>query len=356
MIKRTRYYGDIGDVRDVHRFDVQRLGSFLKSAIGEDLEPIAVRQFEGGQSNPTYLIEGRGASFVVRRKPPGDLLASAHAVDREFRVLKALHDVSYPVPEPLVLCEDKDVIGSMFYVMRFVKGRIFGDNSMPDLSREERGAVYAAANDTLAQLHRLDLKALGLEDYGRAGNYFERQIARWSRQYRASETETIPAMDRLIEWLPGAAPADEAPRLIHGDYSFHNIMFHPTEPRVLAVLDWELSTTGHPLGDLMYHGMEWYRPINVDKKGSLIDQDLDALGIPTLEDYVARYCVAAGRPAVTDLNFHKAYNLFRVAAIVQGIVGRARDGTAAGASAAEQAKRVRPLAEAAWGYAQQAQR
>lgn len=356
MIQRKRYYGDLGNVRDVHRFDVGRLSAFLKREIGEDLEPVKVRQFEGGQSNPTYLIEGRGASFVVRRKPPGDLLASAHAVDREFRVLKALHAVDYPVPQPLVLCEDPDVIGSMFYVMRFVQGRIFGDNSMPDLSRDERGAVYAAANDTLARLHRLDLAELGLQDYGRAGNYFLRQIGRWTRQYRASETEKIEAMDRLIEWLPQAAPQDEEPRLIHGDYSFHNIMFHPTEPRVMAVLDWELSTTGHPLGDLMYHGMEWYRPVNVDKKGSLIDQDLDRLGIPTLEEYVARYCAAVGRPDVTDLGFHKAYNLFRVAAIVQGIVGRARNGTAAASGAAEQAKRVRPLAEAAWAYARQEQR
>lgn len=351
MIRREKYYGDIGKVRDVHRFDVARLAAFLKQTIGEDLGSAEVRQFEGGQSNPTYLVEGGQDSFVVRRKPPGDLLASAHAVDREFRVLKALHAAGFPVPEPLVLCEDAQVIGSMFYVMRFVKGRIFGDNTMPDLDPEERRAVYLSANDTLARLHALDPVALGLDDFGREGNYFLRQIDRWSRQYRASETERIGEMDRLIEWLPQAAPREEERRLIHGDYSFHNIIFHPVEPRVMAVLDWELSTTGHPLGDLMYHAMEWYRPVNVDRKGSLIDQDLDALGIPTLEDYVARYCATVGRPVVTDLAFHKAYNLFRVAAIVQGIVARARFGTAAAAGAAEQAKRVRPLAEAAWSYA-----
>jgi aminoglycoside phosphotransferase (APT) family kinase protein len=246
------------------------------------------------------------------------------------------------------------VLGTAFYVMRHVPGRIFLDNAMPDLGREERAAIFDSVNATLARLHTVDHVALGLGDFGRSGNYFARQIARWSQQYEASKTEDIPAMDRLIAWLPGATPQEEETRLIHGDFSFHNILIHPTEPRVAAVLDWELSTTGHPLGDLMYHAMEWYRPPGCDARGTLLGAELDALGVPTLEAYVARYCERAGRPPLENMAFHQAYNLFKTAAIVQGIVGRARDGTAAAAGAAEQAARVRPMAEAAWRFAQEA--
>jgi aminoglycoside phosphotransferase (APT) family kinase protein len=349
-----RLGGEVGEVREVHRFDEGRLAEYLGDTIKDFAGPLAVSQFQGGQSNPTYLLGTPAAKYVLRRKPPGVLLKSAHAVDREFRVIRALWETGFPVPEPLTLCEDATIIGTDFYVMRHVPGRIFLANSMPDLSREARGAVYDSVNATLARLHAQDHVALGLGDFGRAGNYFQRQIGRWSQQYEASKTQPIESMDRLIAWLPGAAPDDEETRLIHGDYSFHNVMIHPTEPRVVAVLDWELSTTGHPLGDLMYHAMEWYRPAGSDGRGTLSDVDLDALGIPTLEAYVARYCERAGRPPVENLAFLKAYNLFRVAAIIQGIVGRARDGSANSPNAAAQAARVRPLADSAWAFAREA--
>ncbi|HZZ88951.1 MAG TPA: phosphotransferase family protein [Caulobacteraceae bacterium] len=349
-----KYLGETVEVKPAHRIPVQRLTEFLGDSVPGFEGPLSVRQFEGGQSNPTYLLGTPLGKYVLRRKPPGALLKSAHAVDREFRVMRTLWEAGFPVPEPLVLCEDADVLGTAFYVMRHVPGRIFLDNAMPDLSREDRAAVFDSVNATLAGLHSLDHVALGLGDFGRSGNYFLRQIARWSQQYEASRTDDIAAMDKLIAWLPGAAPAEEETRLIHGDFSFHNILIHPTEPRVAAVLDWELSTTGHPLGDLMYHAMEWYRPAGCDARGTLLGADLEALGVPTLEAYVARYCERAGRPPLETLAFHQAYNLFRTAAIVQGIVGRARDGTAAAAGAAEQAARVRPMAEAAWRFARQA--
>lgn len=350
----ARYLGSVVEMRPQHRLDVKRLEDWLTGAVSGFSGPLRVRQFEGGQSNPTYLLETPDRRYVLRRKPPGVLLPSAHAVDREFRVLSALGGAGFPVPEALVLCEDDDVIGSMFYVMAHVDGRIFLDCAMPDLSPLERAAAFDSANETLARLHGLDHIALGLGDFGRPGNYFARQIGRWSKQYDASRTADIPEMDRLMAWLPTATPADEECRLIHGDYSFHNLLFHPTEPRVVGVLDWELSTTGHPLGDLFYHGMEWYRPAGSDARGTLRDADLKPLGIPTLDAYVARYCERTGRPPVENPGFYRAYNLFRVAAIIQGIAGRAREGTAATGDAAAQADRVVPIARAAWLEAQAA--
>ena len=349
-----KYLGETVDVKAAHVIDEARLSQFLGDTVKGYEGPLTVRQFEGGQSNPTYLLSTPTAKYVVRRKPPGVLLKSAHAVDREFRVMRALWETGFPVPEPLVLCEDDSVLGTAFYAMRHVPGRVFLANAMPDVSREDRGAIYDSVNAALARLHTVDHVALGLGDFGRPGNYFVRQITRWSQQYEASKTEEIESMDRLIAWLPGAAPREEETRLIHGDYSFHNVLIHPTEPRLVAVLDWELSTTGHPIGDLMYHTMEWYRPEGCDARGALLNADLDALGVPTLEAYVARYCERAARPPLENISFHKAYNLFKTAAIVQGIVGRARDGTAAAAGAAEQAARVRPMADAAWRFAQDA--
>ncbi|QUD90379.1 phosphotransferase family protein [Phenylobacterium montanum] len=348
-----KYLGETVEVKTQHRIDEARLAQFLGDCAPGYAGPLRVRQFEGGQSNPTYLLTTPDAKYVLRRKPPGVLLKSAHAVDREYRVMRALWETGFPVPEPLDLCEDDAVLGTAFYVMRHVPGRVFLDVTMPDLSCDERAAVFDSMNATLARLHSLDHAAIGLGDFGRGGNYFLRQISRWSQQYEASKTADIPAMDKLIAWLPTAAPVEEETRLIHGDFSFHNVLVHPTEPRIVAVLDWELSTTGHPLGDLMYHGMEWYRPAGNDARGTLLGANLEALGVPSLEAYVALYCERIGRAPVENLNFHKAYNLFRVAAIVQGIVGRARDGTAAAAGAAEQAARVRPLAEAAWRFAQE---
>jgi aminoglycoside phosphotransferase (APT) family kinase protein len=347
-----KYLGAVGEVRDGARFDERRLESWLRDNITGYDGPLKVRQFDGGQSNPTYLLQTPAASYVLRRKPPGVLLQSAHAVDREFRVLTALEDRGFPVPRPLALCVDADVIGTMFYVMSYVEGRIFWDCTMPDLSRAERGALFDSANETLARLHRLDPVDMGLEGFGRPGNYFARQIARWSRQYESSGRNDIPEMKRLMDWLPGAVPTDDGrSALIHGDYSFHNRLIHPAEPRVIAVVDWELSTLGHPLGDLTYHLMDWYRPPGVDLRGTLAGRDLAALGIPSFEDYVARYCERAGLRLDGNLAFYRAYNLFRVAAIIQGVAQRSKAGSAASSNAEEVASRVRPLAVAGWAEA-----
>lgn len=345
-----KYFGDIVEVKSAHRFDLGRLESFLKERVAGFTTPMSVRQFEGGQSNPTYILDTPDRTYVLRRKPPGVTLASAHAVDREHRILSALFAQGFPVPEPLVYEEDPEVIGSPFYLMAHVPGRIFFDCRMPDLNPDERAAVCDSINETLARLHSFDPDAIGLEGYGRPGNYFARQVARWSRQYRDTETHSIPAMDRLIEWLPGAVPAEveSATRIVHGDYSFHNILIHPTEPKVAAVIDWELSTTGDAMGDLMYHAMEWYRPAGIDPRGTLKGEDLAALGIPSLDAYLARYFERRGLPMPGNLGFYRAYNLFRVAAIWQGVAARAAAGNASSSNAGEMAAKVEPLAEAAW--------
>jgi aminoglycoside phosphotransferase (APT) family kinase protein len=337
------------------QFDEATLERYLAGAVTGFSGPMTVDQFQGGQSNPTFLLTTSNAKYVLRRKPGGVLLASAHAVDREYRITRALFEAGLPVPEPLVLCEDLDVIGTMFYVMRHVPGRGFWDPRMPQLSPAERAAVYDSANDTLARLHRVDYAALGLADYGRPGNYFARQISRWTRQYEASRTVDIPEMERLAEWLPGAIPpSDERTTIIHGDYSFHNLLIHPTEPRVAAVIDWELSTLGDPLGDLTYHMMEWFRPEGVDVRGTLRGADLAALGIPTPEAYARTYCERTGFDVDPTHPFYTAFNLFRVAAILQGIAGRARDGVQTAANAGEIIQRIRPLALAAWHSAREA--
>jgi len=344
-----KYLGEAGAVRDGSRFDERRFDAWLRGALPEYRGPLAVRQFDGGQSNPTYLVETPSRKYVLRRKPPGALLRSAHAVDREFRVLRALSAQGFPVPEPLVLCEDEAVVGTMFYVMRHVEGRIFWDCSMPDVSRQERAAIFDSVNETLARLHRFEPAALGLQNFGRPGTYFARQISRWTRQYEAARTADIPEMEKLIAWLPTAVPPDDGlGRVAHGAYSFHNLLIHPTEPRVVAVIDWELSTIGNPLGDLTYHMMEWYRPPGADLRGTLAGRDLAALGIPSFEQYAARYCERTGFKLQGSWAFYRAYNLFRVAAIIQGVVHRQRNGNAAASNAAELAERVRPLAQAGW--------
>ena len=355
MEPQKKYLGETVAVKSGHGFDERRLESYLSDLVPGFEGPLSVRQFEGGQSNLTYLLQTPNRAYVMRRKPPGKLLKSAHAVDREFRVMKALGGMGFPVPEVLGLCEDETVVGTMFYVMRHVAGRVFLDSSMPDLSREDRASVYDSVNSILASLHRLDYRALGLEDYGRPGNYFARQIARWVSQYEASKSEDIPEMEKLAVWLVQALPADDGlVSIIHGDFSFHNVIVHPTEPRAVALLDWELSTIGHPFGDLMYHMSEWYRPVGFDPRGSLRGKDLAALGIPSFEQYVARYCERTGFAAPENLGFYRAFNLFRQAAIMQGIVGRVRDGTANAANAGELSSRVRPLAVEAWAEARAA--
>jgi aminoglycoside phosphotransferase (APT) family kinase protein len=284
-------------------------------------------------------------------------LKSAHAVDREFRVLSALHGVEFPVPRPLVLCTDESVAGTMFYLMDYVQGRVFWDLDLPGLAPGERHAIYDHVNRILADLHNLDFGKIGLADFGKPGNYFARQISRWSKQYVASETTSIKAMDALMEWLPGNIPQDDSSSIVHGDYRLDNMILHPTEPRVIAVLDWELSTIGHPLGDFTYHLMAWQMPdLGIGSSG-LKDADLNALGIPTEEEYVALYCERTGRTGgIPNRDFYAAYNFFRIAAILQGIAGRVRDGTAASEHAEKTARAVAPLAELGWTYAKKAGR
>jgi aminoglycoside phosphotransferase (APT) family kinase protein len=331
------------------RIDAVRLERFLRDHIEQVRGPLEIDQFRGGQSNPTYRIRlADGRRVVLRRKPPGKLLPSAHAVEREDRVIRALHGAGFPVARPHVLCEDEAVIGTAFYVMDCVEGRVLWDQSLPDMTRAARGAVWDELNRVIALLHTLDHRALGLEDFGRPGGYIERQIVRWSKQYRASETETIEAMDNLIAWLPQNIPPGEETAIVHGDYRLDNTIFHPSEPRILAVLDWELSTLGHPLADLAYHCMSWHIPPGAFRGiGGL---DLETLGIPTEERYVEQYCRRTGRAAIEPAHweFYLAYNLFRIAAILQGIMKRVVDGTAASAHAADAGRRARPMAELGW--------
>lgn len=342
------------DVRAAHRFDEQRLLDYLSSHVESFHGPLSVSQFKGGQSNPTYLLDAASGRYVLRRKPPGKLLKSAHAVDREFRIISALYAADFPVPRPLVLCEDDEVIGTTFFVMEFVEGRIFWDLDLPGLEQAERTAIYDNVNETIARLHNYDYVAIGLEDYGKPGNYFARQISRWSGQYRASETAKVDAMDSLIEWLPENIPPDDSASVVHGDFRLDNMIVHPTEPKVIAVLDWELSTIGHPLADFTYHLMTWQMPeIGIGSVG-LAGKPLGELGIPDEETYIQMYCQRTGRESgIANRNFYSAFNFFRLAAILQGIAGRVRDGTAASAHAEQAVNAVLPLATMGWRFANQ---
>ena len=331
------------EVEPQHRIDETKLAAFLREHLEDFSGDLEVQQFRGGQSNPTYHLSSGERRWVLRRKPPGKLLASAHAVDREFRVISALNQVDFPVPRARVLCEDETVIGTIFYIMDLVEGRVLTDQTLPDATPEERRSIYASQIDTLAKLHQVDYRAIGLEDYGRPGNYFARQVHRWTKQYRASETETIPAMERLMDWLPQNIPEDDSTSIVHGDYGLNNMVVHPTEPRVVAILDWELSTIGHPFGDLTYHLSQRRSPRNAFLEMS--DAELRASGIPTESEYVARYCALTGREDIPDLDFYLAFQLFRAAGIMQGIAARVNAGTAAGEHAAEIGRLARPLAE-----------
>ena len=350
----SELYSGTKDVSDAHRFDEAALEAWMKANVAGYAGPLRVEQFKGGQSNPTYKLFTPGQTYVLRRKPPGKLLKSAHAVDREFRVISALHPLGFPVAKPFGLCEDESVIGTAFYVMDCVEGRIYWDQTLPDLAPAERTAIYHAQCDTLAALHNVDWRAAGLEGYGHEGDYVARQIHRWSTQYKASETQSVPEMDALMGWLPLNIPAGETTTIVHGDYRLDNMILHPTEPRVVAVLDWELSTLGDPVADFTYHLMNWFLPATHGKNALRDVADLKAHGVPTVEEYVARYCAATGRSDMPEIDYYFAYNGFRLASILQGIVGRVRDGTASNANAAAMAAQVAPLAQFAYGFAKRA--
>jgi aminoglycoside phosphotransferase (APT) family kinase protein len=341
-------------VQERYRFDVARLEAFLAERIEGFRGPLAVTQFKGGQSNPTFLLDTPGARYAMRSKPApaAKLLPSAHAVDREHRVITALAGAGVPVPRTFCLCEDESVIGRAFYVMDFVAGRVLWEQSLPGMTPGGRAGVYDEMNRVIAGLHRVDYRAAGLADFGRPGNYLARQIDRWTKQYRASETERVPEMDRLIEWLPGAIPPGDETAVVHGDYRLDNLIFDPTEPRILAILDWELATLGHPLADFSYHCMSWHIP-PAQFRG-IAGLDLAALGIPAEAEYMAAYCRRTGRTAIEHWDFYLAYNMFRLAAILQGIMKRALDGTAASGEALDAGKRARPMAELGWQYARRA--
>ena len=356
MDDRQEKFSGTKDVPEALRFDEERLAEYLAQHIDDFARPLTVSQFKGGQSNPTYQLVTPNRKYVLRRKPPGKLLPSAHAVDREYRVIAALYPTGFPVAKPYVLCEDENVIGTPFYVMEYVEGRIYWGPLLPGLSAQERFSIYDAMNTTIAQLHMLNFEKLGLADFGKPGNYIGRQIARWTKQYLASETETIPEMNQLIDWLPKSLPHEERSTVVHGDFRLDNMILHPERPEILAVLDWELSTIGDPMADFTYHLMQWQMPpdISTSGAGSLLNIDLAALGIPTMDAYVAMYCRRTGRADIRNLDYYAAYNFFRLAGILQGIVGRVRDGTAANENAAQSAAAVRPLAERGWYFAQRA--
>ncbi|MET3709994.1 aminoglycoside phosphotransferase (APT) family kinase protein [Sphingomonas trueperi] len=332
--------------------DETRLAAWASVHVPGFTGPVTVTKFPGGQSNPTYRIESSGGTYVLRRKPFGTILPSAHAVEREYRLIAALHPAGFPVARPYALCEDRQVIGAPFYLMEMVEGRTFWDGSLPDMAPGERTAIYEAIVDTLAALHRIDPEAVGLGDYGRPGNYFARQVERWTRQYRASQTEDLPEVEALIDFLPRTVPPQTQTSIVHGDYRIDNMIFAADRPQVLAVLDWELSTLGDPLADFSYFLMNWVT--EPEGRSGVKGLAGPETGIPTIEDMVARYCAATGRDGVPDLDWYFAYNLFRLTGIVQGIKKRMLDGNASSTQAASTVERLPGLASAAWHFAQRA--
>lgn len=334
------------------RLDEKTLDAYLGAHVAGFAGPLTVEKFKGGQSNPTYLVSTPGKKYVLRRKPPGKLLPSAHAVEREYKVMTALHAEGFPAPKTHALCEDATVIGTPFFVMDYVPGRIFWDASLPDVARGDRAPLFHALTDTIADLHRIDAVKAGLADFGKPGNYFARQIDRWGKQYKAAETEPIAELDRLAAWLPTAVPGDDATTIVHGDFRFDNVIMHEREPRVAAVLDWELSTLGHPLADFTYFLMVWHFPPSV--RGGLAGLDIAALGIPTLEETAARYASRTGLDALGALDFCLAYNMFRLAAIAQGVYARGLQGNASSEHSIKLGGQIRPLAALAWSYAEKA--
>jgi len=337
---------EVAAVLPQHRFDEAGLARFMAARIAGFRPPLGVAQFRGGMSNPTFRLEdGGGRRYVLRKKPPGKLLPSAHAVDREFKVISALAQSDVPVAPVYALCEDAAVIGQAFYIMGHVEGRVFRHYALPESAPVERAAIYDAMNDVLARLHRVDYAALGLGDYGKPGGYAERQISRWSRQYEAAKTDELPEMDRLMRWLPEHIPAGDETTIVHGDYRLENMIWHPSEPRVLAVVDWELGTLGHPLADLAYNCLPWH--VDDGTRGSLVDLP-PGYGIPAEADYVAAYCRRTGRARIADWRFFLVLSLFRLAAISQGVYKRGLDGIASSPDAVARGARARALAQAGW--------
>lgn len=355
-IDRQRAFSGTKEAAPALRIDAARLADYLGAHVAGFAGPLTIKQFKGGQSNPTYLLETPKRRYVLRRKPPGKLLPSAHAVDREYRVIGALFAQGFPVAEPLCYCADESVAGTAFYVMSFMDGRVFWEPQMAGSEPAERAAIYDSMNETIARLHTFVPAKIGLGDFGKGENYVARQVDRWSKQYRASETEKIDAMERLIQWLPQHIPPAGPARLVHGDYRLDNLIVAKDEPKVIAVLDWELSTLGDPLADFTYHLMTWHMPHSESAAGTatLVGHDLGALGIPSMADYVDDYVARTGLDPRPHLNVYLAYNFFRIAAILQGIIGRVRDGTATSEFAPAKAEMIRPLAEKAWAFAQQA--
>jgi len=354
-IDRQQAFSGTKETSSALRLDATQLERYLAAQIAGFAGPLVIKQFKGGQSNPTYLLETPARNYVLRRKPPGKLLPSAHAVDREYRVIRALHGQGFPVAEPLVYCADESVAGTAFYVMGFGDGRVFWEPQMPGSNPAERAAVYDSMNATIARLHVLDPAKIALGDFGKGENYVARQVDRWSKQYRASETEKIEAMERLIDWLPKNIPPSGPARLVHGDYRLDNLIVARDQPKIVAVLDWELSTLGDPLADFSYHLMAWHMPHSESAAGTatLVDHDLSILGIPSMSDYVAAYVARTGLDPRPHLSVYLAYNFFRIAAILQGIIGRVRDGTATSEFAPAKAEMIRPLAQKAWDFARQ---
>ena len=339
-------------VSERQKFDVDALQAYMREHIPGFAGELEIEQFKGGQSNPTFKLSTPTQRFVLRTKPgqAAKLLASAHAIDREFRVMDALSKAGFPAPRQYALCNDEAVIGRAFYLMECVEGRVLWDQSLPGMTAPERAAYYDEMNRVIAQLHTIDYKAIGLESYGKPGNYFARQIDRWTKQYHASETEKIEAMDALIDWLPNNIPPGDETSIVHGDYRLDNMIFHPTEPRILAILDWELSTLGHPLADFSYHCMSWHIPPGQFRGIGGLDHK--ALGIPSEAEYIAKYCERTGKTIrQEDFAFYLAYNMFRMAGILQGIMKRYVDGTASSEQALKSGKAARPMAEMGWQYA-----
>ncbi len=340
---------EIVEIREAQRFDEKALENYLRRELEGFPGELTVSQFAFGQSNPTFLLSAGDRQYVLRKKPPGKLLPSAHAVDREYRILKALEKSDVPVPRTYLLCQDESIIGTPFYVMQRMTGRVFRTPTAPDVSgAKERSAIFDNMNDTLAKIHTVDWKTLGLEDFGKPGNYMARQVSRWSKQYEASKTEHIASMDNLMKWLNEHIPADDSTSIVHGDFRLENTMVHATEPHIIAVFDWELSTLGHPLADLAYNCMGYHLPDMGDKRMAYTSVDLEQWGIPTEAAYIDAYCRRTGRSEIPDWEFYIAFSIFRLAAIVQGVYKRGLDGIASSDTAKTYGAMVKVLSDAGW--------